>query len=177
MAGIEFRDVARLLTCKEFAEAEGMKLRGGRAVCPFHSGAHNYNLAFVNDGRRVYCHKCGRSGDVVTLAAAVWHCSQRDAAVELNTRFNLGLTGETLTPAERERREQARQEARELREAVREADAQAWSVACDTERAAQAAMLKFTEADVDTPAFNQALQRLAAAQQRCEVLQAARARR
>lgn len=170
---IEFRDVAAALSCRQFAEAEELRIQGGRLQCPFHGG-HNFNLAFVNDGRRVYCHKCGRSGDVVSFAAAVWHCSQRDAAVELNERFHLGLTGETLTPAERERREQARQEARELRERERLAAAAEWSAACDAERAAQAAIEKFTEADLDTPAFNQALQRLAAAHQRCDVLQAAR---
>lgn len=175
MAGIEFSDVARLLTCREFAEAEGMKIRGGRCVCPFHAGAHNFNLAFVNDGRRVYCHKCGRSGDVVTLAAAVWRMTQRDAAAELNERFKLGLSGETLTQAERDRREQARQRERDLREAEHKAEARAWSAACDAERAAQAAIERFTEADADGAEFDQALKRLCEAQQRCELLQAARA--
>lgn len=177
MAGIEFSEVARLLTCREFAEAEGMKMRGGRAVCPFHAGAHNYNLGFLNDGRRVYCHKCGHSADVVGLAAAVWRMSQHDAAVELNERFNLGLTGERLTADEVARRDAERRRVRDLREAEHKAEAREWSEACDAERAAAAAMLRFTEADADKAEFNQALQRLAAAQQRCDVLQAARAGR
>lgn len=173
MAGIEFRDVATALSCREFAEAEGLRICGGRLQCPFHGG-HNFNLALVNGGQRVYCHKCGRSGDVVTLAAAVWRTSQRDAAVELNTRFNLGLTGETLTAEERNRREAERQHERDLREAERQADVNEWSAACDAERAAQAAMERFTAADVDKAEFDQALRRLAAAQQRCDALQAAR---
>ena len=176
MASIEFKDVARLLSCRQFAEAEGLRIQGGRLQCPFHGG-HHYNLAFCNDGQRVYCHKCGRSGDVVGLAAAVWHTSQRDAAVELNERFKLGLTGETLTPAERDRREQAREEARDLQRRIKQTEAQEWSAACDAEKAAQAAIERFTEADADTPAFDQALKRLCKAQLRCDVLQAARARR
>lgn len=176
MAGIEFADVARLLDCKTFAEAEGLRMRGGRAVCPFHAGADGYNLAFKPSGR-CHCYRCHKTADVVQLASAVWHTNQRDAAQELNARFKLGLTGESMTPAERDRREQARKEARDLQQRIKQAEAQEWSAACDAERAAQAAIERFTEADADTPAFDQALTRLCAAQLRCEVLQAARAGR
>ena len=97
MAGIEFRDVARLLSCREFAEAE-MTLRRGRAACPFHGGEH-FNLQFFDDGR-CYCHVCHQAADVVQLAAAVWHCTQMEAADALNKRFNLHLDGKTPTAAE-----------------------------------------------------------------------------
>lgn len=176
MAGIEFKDVARLLTCREFAEAEGMRIQGGRLQCPFHGG-HNFNCAFVNDGRRVYCHKCGRSGDVVTLAAAVWHTDQRSAAEELNERFKLGLSGQTVTPAERERREQERREAREQAEQAKRAEAQEWSKACDDERAAEAALRRFSVADADSAEFDQALRRLGQTRMRADVLDAVRAGR
>jgi len=169
---IEFKDVARALSCREFAEMEMEVNRAGRARCPFHGG-HNFNFAFYEDGRG-HCFKCGRTADVVQLASAVWHMEQREAAEELNSMFRLGLTSETVTPAERERREQARQEARYLREMVRRSEVEEWSRACEDERAARAAMERFTEADVDKAEFNQALQRLATAQQHCDVLAAAR---
>lgn len=169
---IEFKDVARALSCREFAEAEMEVNRAGRARCPFHGGTHG-NLAFYDDGR-CHCFKCGRTADVVQLAASVWHMEQREAAEELNSRFGLGLSSETVTPAERARRDQARQEARELREMVRRSEVEAWSRACDDERAAQAEIERFKIEDADKPEFNQALQRLCAAQLRCEVLAAAR---
>ena len=113
----EFADVARLLDCKTFAEAEGMKLRGGRAVCPFHAGADGYNLAFYQRDGRCHCHKCGKTADVVGLAAAVWNVDMVTAARDLNERFRLGLT-ETMPTAERKvlisAREQARQDARDI---------------------------------------------------------------
>lgn len=172
MAGIEFKDVSRLLSCREFAEAEGLPIRGGRTRCPLHGG-RNFNFALLDDGR-AYCHVCHRAADVVQLAAAVWHMSQRDAAVELNERFHLGLAGESLTDAERERRRRDRERARDLQILKRRAEAAEWSAACDAERAARAALERFTEADAETPAFDLALKRLADAQMQCELLQAER---
>lgn len=129
MASIEFKDVARLLSCREFVEAEGLPIRGGRTRCPLHGG-RNFNFALLDDGR-AYCHVCHRASDVVQLAAAVWHMSQRDAAVELNQRFHLGLT-ETMPTAERmqrlSERDRRRQDAQNrLNEARAEAVA-AWDL-------------------------------------------------
>lgn len=173
MAGIEFQVVARLLSCREFAEAEGLRMRGGRTVCPFHAGADGYNLAFYGDGR-CHCHRCGRTADVVQLAAATWHVGQREAAAELNARFKLGLAGETMTQAERDRRDQARRDEKARREAEREAEAREWASACEAEQSARHAIEQYTEADADKAEFSQALQRLCAAQQRCDMLEAAR---
>lgn len=173
MPGIEFKDVARLLTCRSFAEAEGMKLRGGRAVCPFHSGADGFNLAFMADGH-CHCHRCGRTADVVQLAAAVWRLPQREAAAELNQRFHLGLEAEAVNAAELERRRRDRERERAAQVRRRRAEAVEWSAACDAERDARRALERFTEAEADTPAFNAALKRLADAQMRCELLQAER---
>lgn len=172
MAGIEFKDVARLLTCREFAEAEGLEMRGGRARCPFHHGEH-FNLAFLVDGH-CHCHKCGRTADVVQFAAAVWHMSQRDTAVDLNKVFHLGLTGETVTPAERKRREQARQEARELQALVKQAEAQEWSNAADELREAEAMASRFTVEDAESAATWAAVARLGKAQDRWHAMQAGR---
>ena len=98
---IEFKDVASLLSCRKFAEVEMVTGRNGRARCPFHGGEH-YNLQFFKDGR-CYCHVCHKAGDVVTLASAVWHVSQREAAEMLNEQFILGLDHQAPTPEDRER--------------------------------------------------------------------------
>ena len=117
VAAIEFSDVAAALSCEQFARQE-LEMRGRRAKCPWCPNPEHYNLAFLPDGK-AYCHKCHKGGDVVTLAAAVWHMSQREAAAELNTRFKLGLGAETVTAADLERRRAARQADRERREAER----------------------------------------------------------
>lgn len=170
MPGIEFAEVARRLSCREFADAEGLELRGGRTRCPFHDGARRFNLAIYDDA--VFCHVCHRRADVVGFAAAVWNTSQYNAAVELNSKYQLGLAGETVTPEERDRREQARREARELKEMVKKVENEAWAAACEEEQAAQRAIERFTQADVDKPAFDAALRRLSDAHQRCNELQA-----
>ena len=119
---IEFKDVARLLSCKEFAEAEGLRIQHKRAQCPFHSGVH-FNLQFFDDGR-CYCHVCHQTADVVQLAAAVWHCSQMEAADALNKRFNLHLDGKAPTAAETDawrRKRHTREDKHQAAEAAVEA--------------------------------------------------------
>lgn len=171
---IEFKDVARALSCREFAEAEMEINRAGRAACPFHGGTHG-NLAFFNDGH-CHCFKCHKTADVVQLASTVWHMEQREAAEELNSRFRLGLASETVTPAERERREQARQEARELREMVRRSEAEEWSKAADDLREAEEAAEDLTLADADKPATWATVARLARALDHWHALRAAAGR-
>lgn len=130
MAGIEFKAVAAALSCREFAEGEGMKMRGGRAVCPFHAGADGYNLAFYERDGRCHCFKCGATADTVQLAAAVWRCSQVDAADELNRRYNLRLdkapTAAAADAWQRKRRQRDnKQQAAEAAVEAAEAEARA----------------------------------------------------
>ena len=162
MAGIEFKDVARRLSCREFAEAEGLPMKSGRLQCPLHGG-RNYNMAFCNDGWRVYCHKCGRSGDVVTLAAAVWRLNQRDAAVALNQRFRLGLDADAVDGAELERRRAEREAARQAEAEARAARTREYSKAADELREAERAVLRRSDTDW-TPELTAAVQRMARAQ-------------
>lgn len=176
MPAIEFRDVARAVTCEDLARAEGLEIRHGRIQCPLHGG-HNFNFKLGGTSGRGYCFKCGRYADSVSLAAALWHVSQREAAEELNVRFNLGLAPATVTAAERERREAARQRERDLRQREHEQDMREWSAACEAERDAQLAIEHFTVADVEGTAFTSALKRLCDAQTRCDVLAAAHAGR
>lgn len=131
MAGIEFKAVAAALSCRKFAASE-MELRGGRGKCPFHGGEH-YNLQFFDDGR-CYCHVCHKAADTVQLSAAVWGCSQMEAADALNKRFNLHLDGKAPTAAEtdawrrkRLTREDKHQAAVEAVEAAEAAARAAWA--------------------------------------------------
>jgi len=163
MPGLEFREVAAALTCEQFARRE-LRMRGNRAQCPFHGGEH-YNLQFFKDGR-CYCHVCHKSADVVQLAACVWHTNQLDAARLLNDDYNLGLTGSV--PTDEQRRQ--RQRERDRREADEQRARDAWSKACDDERAAQRAIERFTIADADKPEFTAALTRLVNAQTNVELL-------
>lgn len=163
MPGIEFKDVARLLTSEEFARRE-LRMRGKRAQCPFHHG-QNYNLMMNADGT-CHCFVCGRTADVVQLAAAVWHTSQMDAARMLNDDFNLGLTAEMPTDEQRQRRQQER----DRRKAEQREQREAWARACDDEREARAKLERFTAADADKPEFDQALRQMAAAQTTLDVM-------
>ena len=170
--GIDFKAVADAMPAEKFARHE-MQMRGNRAKCPWCDNPQHYNLAFYAADGKAHCHKCGRTADVVGLAAAVWHTNQLDAARQLNDVYRLGVAAETMTQAERDRREQARREARELRENAKRQQNAEYSAACDEVRAAQAAVERFTQTDAYRAEFNQALKRLCEAQQRCDVLQAA----
>lgn len=132
--GIEFREVARRVSCRDVLEAEGLEIHGDRAKCPFHGGTH-YNLKLFDDGR-CYCHQCHRAGDAVQLASALWHVEQTTAAARLNQQFGLGLglsepSAERVhVLSERERRRQKAEAA--LAAAVAEARA-AWDQVEQTE--------------------------------------------
>lgn len=157
MAGIEFREIARRLSCAEFARAEMVTSRSGRAKCPWRS-EHRDNLKFNADGT-CYCFACGRVADVVQLAAAVWATDQQTAARELNRRFNLGVSCETMTAAERERLEMARAAERARAAEAKRVEALEWSKAADAVRDAERALERFGPEDADSPAFRAALRR------------------
>ena len=170
---IDFKAVRELVSCKDFARRE-MKVdrTGKRAVCPFHPGATHYNLQLFDDG--CHCHVCHAGGDIIALAGAVWGLEPKDAAAKLNDVFNLGMDADVPNRAAIEAKVEARR--RDLQEAAarRRAETEEWSRACEAEREAQAAIVRFTVKDAETDDFTRALQRLCAAQQRCDVLAAAR---
>ena len=170
---IDFKALREQISCKDFARRE-MKVdrNGKRAVCPFHQGATHYNLQLFDDG--FHCHVCHEAGDVIALAGAVWGLAPKEAAAKLNDDFNLGMSADTTNRAAIEEKVEARR--RELQEAAarRRAETEEWSEACEAERKAQAAIEHFTVEDAETDNFTRALQRLCAAQQRCDVLAAAR---
>ena len=170
---IDFKELRALVSCRDFARREmNVDRNGKRAVCPFHPGATHYNLQLYDDG--CTCYVCHSGGDVITLAGAVWGLEPKEAAAKLNDDFNLGLSADTPNRAAIEAKVEARR--RDLQEAAarRRAETEEWSEACEAERRAQEAIERFTVKDADKPEFNQALQRLCAAQQRCDVLAAAR---
>lgn len=166
MPGLEFADVARALTCEEFARHE-MDLRGNRAKCPFHGGEH-FNLQFFKRDGRCHCHVCHRTADVVQLAAAVWNIGQLEAARQLNSEFNLGLMDGTPTDEQR----QQRQRERERRAAAERAEREAGAAAAEELREAERAAAGFTVADADNPATWAAVARMGAALDRWNAMQA-----
>ena len=145
---IEFKDVARALSCKEFAAAELTVNRSGRVPCPFHGGTHG-NLAVYDfdRGGRCHCFQCGRTADVVQLAAAVWHVSQVEAAEMLNERFCLGLDDAKATAEDRERWRQDRQRREDRHQAAEDALAEAEDEARRAWAAVEAAGPDSTEYD------------------------------
>ena len=145
MAAIEFSDVAAALSCEQFARRE-LEMRGRRAKCPWCANPEHYNLAFLPDGR-AYCHKCHKSGDVVTLAAQVWKVDQLTAARGLNDDFKLGLTASR--PTDEQRRQ--RQRERDQREAEQQRQREEWARAADDLREAEQAADGLTLADADNP--------------------------
>lgn len=170
---IDFKALRALVSCKDFAQREMRVDRNGkRAVCPFHPGATHYNLQLFDDGFR--CHVCGEGGDIIALAGAVWGLEPKEAAAKLNDVFNLGMDADVPNRAAIEAKVAARR--RELQEAAarRRSEAEAWSEACEAERRAQEAIENFSIEDAETDNFTRALQRLCAAQQRCDVLASAR---
>lgn len=170
---IDFKELRALVSCKDFARRE-MKVdrNGKRAVCPFHPGATHFNLQLYDDG--CTCYVCHSGGDVITLAGAVWGLEPKEAAEKLNDVFNLGMDADVPNRAAIEEKVAARR--RDLQEAAarRRAETEEWSEACEAERRAQEAIERFTIKDAETDNFTRALQRLCAAQQRCDVLAAAR---
>ena len=163
MPGIDFRAIADAMTAEQFARHE-LQMHGNRAKCPWCDNPQHYNLAFYAADGKAHCHKCGRTVDVVGLAAKVWNTNQLDAARQLNDVYQLGVTAETMTQAERERREQARQRERQQHEAAKQAERAQWSAAADDLRKAEQATAGFTLADADNPATWAAVARLGAAQ-------------
>lgn len=162
--GIEFSDVARLLTCEQFARRE-LRMRGNRAQCPFHGG-ERYNLAFYRDGK-CYCHVCHKVADVVGLAAATWHTNQMDAARLLNDEYRLGLSGSVPTDEQRRRRDRER----EAHERAALDEREQFKQAFDELFEARANIEKFTIADAEKPEFQAALIRLGKAQDKLELLE------
>lgn len=166
MAGIEFADVRRMLTCENFARQE-LEMRGRRGKCPWCENTSHYNLVFLPDGN-VYCHKCHNAGDVVTLAAQVWNVDQPTAARMLNDDFKLGLTASRPNPDQIKRR----QAERDQREADRQRERAAWSQAANDLREAEQAASDLTIEDANSPVTWAKVARLGAAQDKWNAMRA-----
>lgn len=171
MAGLDFKLISSALSCRDFAAAGELPiLRNGRSPCPFHNGKDG-NLSYLPDGH-CHCFVCGRSGDVVTLAAAVWRVSQLDAARELNVRFHLGIADKPMTATELAAHEAARAREREQSEAQAEAERAEWSAAADELREAEDAAGRLTLDDAETDRAWEIIARLGRAQDAWNALQA-----
>ncbi len=58
----------RKLNIKQIASHYGLKLVGGRCVCPFHKGSKNPTSFHLDAQKNIfYCHSCGEKGDLFTF--------------------------------------------------------------------------------------------------------------
>lgn len=84
-----FEEVKSRTSVKGVAEAYGLKVgRNGMACCPFHKDKHPSMKVEAN---HYQCFGCGVHGDVIDYVARLFETSQYDAALKINTDFNLGI--------------------------------------------------------------------------------------
>lgn len=84
---VSIADVLKVYGCDA---GRGRTIREtGRIPCPLHHGQHD-NFAYTQ--RSFHCYVCGAGGSVIDLVMALLHLSFRDALVQLDSDFRLGLT-------------------------------------------------------------------------------------
>lgn len=91
------------LTTREVVEFYGFRIdRTGYIQCPFHMGDDHGSLKIYEGGKTGwYCFGCGAGGTVIDFVMRLFHLNFRQAVLRLNTDFNLGLTEEKRTKAEK----------------------------------------------------------------------------
>ena len=140
-------------------------MRGKRAKCPWNPAESRHNLQFMLDGN-CFCHACGRAGDVLQLAAAVWNCDTLSAARMLAGELGIAADGGGNWQEQRERRQRERLE----REQGRQAAAREWGTACDQLRQLERAAARFGVDDADKPSTWAVLRQLADVQTRLDLM-------
>lgn len=102
-ARIDIKAVAAAADLPAMLRDEGIELRRGMALCPFHDNTRSPALSvyFADDGRwRFKCHSCGAAGDAVEWHARRHEIGVADAARELGERLGIvAPAGPTRTPA------------------------------------------------------------------------------
>lgn len=91
------------LTAREVVEFYGFHIdRAGYIQCPFHTGDDHGSLKVYENGKTGWhCFGCGAGGSVIDFVMRLFDINFRQAVLRLNTDFNLGLTDERRTKAER----------------------------------------------------------------------------
>lgn len=60
-----------------------------RGSCPIHRSTHSTSRCLAIKGEYWYCHKCKNGGDVIELAARLYHCSRLEAAHAICDEFSI----------------------------------------------------------------------------------------
>lgn len=91
------------LTAREVVEFYGFHIdRAGYIQCPFHTGDDHGSLKVYEGGKTGWhCFGCGAGGSVIDFVMRLFNLNFRQAVLRLNTDFNLGLTREKASKAER----------------------------------------------------------------------------
>ena len=79
------------MTTQSCAERYGIRVVRGLCSCPFHS-ERTPSLKIYPGEDGWYCFGCGKGGDVIDFAAALFGLSKADAARRLDEDFGLGIT-------------------------------------------------------------------------------------
>lgn len=121
MSGTDLaRQIKERLTARQVVELYGFHPdRSGYIQCPFHTGDNHGSLK-VYDGSKTgwHCFGCGAGGSVIDFVMRLFNISFAQACLRINTDFNLGLTGERPSRAERSALLEARRREAERKAAL-----------------------------------------------------------
>ena len=160
--GALFDGIRQHVTAEDAARFYGLHVNSKhKALCPWHKDRHP-SLSFNPRTGRCYCFACNHGGDAVDVTAVLLNVSTLEAARQITADFGLNIDdrpgnpspiGET--PAQAAQRERAALEAE-------------YHEACTDLHNAQAALNRFTPANMTDPAFTKALNQLSKAQDAAE---------
>ena len=97
---IDLEQVKRTVSMAEVLGQEGIEVRRGWAVCPFHADTHP-SMKVYPDG--FYCFACGAGGDVISFYARLHGLKNGEAARALAE--GRGLRQERFSPMRAQRRQ------------------------------------------------------------------------
>ena len=87
-----FDKVKEALNIRQVVEYYGVKLKGNKALCPFHK---EKTMSFsIHEGKQIYnCHTCSdKAGDLIHFVSKLYAIKPFDACKKLSDDFGLGLT-------------------------------------------------------------------------------------
>jgi DNA primase len=91
--------IKRAVSMRDAAARYGFEVnRVGFMKCPLHSGDHTASFKIYPDGRGWYCYGCNQGGDVISFAQKLYDLSCPQALLRIDSDFNLGLSGQKVTP-------------------------------------------------------------------------------
>ena len=87
---IYINQIKSVVSCRQFLESNGIKVKHGFAVCPLH-GDNDASLKVYDNGRGWCCYGCHKGGDIINLAREYYGTGFNDTVRRLNEEFKIGL--------------------------------------------------------------------------------------